>query len=243
MSTEEPSPVTVQQRAGHRPRKWFGRYLTGGVAGLADASSRPVRSPRAIDPAKALLIVELRRRQMIQSRIDRSVGVSASTVSRVLARAGLSKLSDLAPAKQVVRYEHERPGDLLHIDTKKRGRIVRASHRLSGSLRDSVDSAGWEMLFVVVDDHARFAFTAMHPDEKTPQAVRSLHDAVAYFAGLGVMVSRVLSDNGAAFCSRDFASAGTELGIQHRFTRAYRPQTNGKAERFIQSALREWAYG
>ena len=101
-------------------RKWFGRYLTGGVAGLADASSRPVRSPRAIDPAKALLIVELRRRQMIQSRIDRSVGVSASTVSRVLARAGLSKLSDLAPAKQVVRYEHERPGDLLHIDTKKR---------------------------------------------------------------------------------------------------------------------------
>ena len=96
---------------------------------------------------------------------------------------------------------------------------------------------------MVVDDHARFAFTAMHPDEKTPQAVRSLHDAVAYFAGLGVMVSRVLSDNGAAFCSRDFASAGTELGIQHRFTRAYRPQTNGKAERFIQSALREWAYG
>jgi transposase InsO family protein len=210
-------------------RKWFGRYLTGGVAGLADASSRPVRSPRAIDPAKALLIVELRRRQMIQSRIDRSVGVSASTVSRVLARAGLSKLSDLAPAKQVVRYEHERPGDLLHIDTKKRGRIVRASHRLSGSLRDSVDSAGWEMLFVVVDDHARFAFTAMHPDEKTPQAVRSLHDAVAYFAGLGVMVSRVLSDNGAAFCSRDFASAGTELGIQHRFTRAYRPATSNPA--------------
>jgi hypothetical protein len=173
-----------------------------------------VRSPRAIDPAKALLIVELRRRQMIQSRIDRSVGVSASTVSRVLARAGLSKLSDLAPAKQVVRYEHERPGDLLHIDTKKRGRIVRASHRLSGSLRDSVDSAGWEMLFVVVDDHARFAFTAMHPDEKTPQAVRSLHDAVAYFAGLGVMVSRVLSDNGAAFCSR---------GLRQRRHRARHP--------------------
>lgn len=224
-------------------RKWQGRYLAGGEAALADASSRPAHSPRAIEPAKALLIVELRRRRMTQARIAASVGVSDSTVSRVLARAGLSKLSDLAPAEPVVRYEHDSPGDLLHIDTKKLGRIERPSHRVTGNRRDSVEGAGWEMLFVAVDDHARIAFTAMHPDEKTPQAVRSLHDAVAYFAGLGVMVSRVLSDNGAAFCSRDFASAGTELGIQHRFTRAYRPQTNGKAERFIQSALREWAYG
>jgi len=224
-------------------RKWLGRYLAGGEAGLADASSRPARSPRAIDPAKALLIVELRRRRMIQSRIARSVGVSASTVSRVLARAGLSKLSDVAPAEPVVRYEHERPGDLLHIDTKKLGRIVRPSHRVTGNRRDSVNGAGWEMLFVAIDDHARIAFTAMHPDEKTPQAVRFLRDAVAYYAGLGVTVRRVLTDNGAAFRSRDFASACAELGIQHKFTRAYRPQTNGKAERFIQSALREWAYG
>ena len=224
-------------------RKWLGRYLADGEAGLADASSRPARSPRAIDPAKALLIVELRRRRMIQSRIACSVGVSASTVSRVLARAGLSKLSDLAPAEPVVRYEHERPGDLLHIDTKKLGRIVRPSHRVTGNRRDSVDGAGWEMLFVAVDDHARIAFTAMHADEKTPQAVRFLHDAVAYYAGLGVTVRRVLTDNGAAFRSRDFASACAELSIQHKFTRAYRPQTNGKAERFIQSALREWAYG
>lgn len=224
-------------------RKWLGRYLAGGEAGLADASSRPARSPRAIDPAKALLIVELRRRRMIQSSIARSVGVSASTVSRVLARAGLSTLSDLAPAEPVVRYEHERPGDLLHIDTKKLGRIVRPSHRVTGNRRDSVDGAGWEMLFVAVDDHARIAFTAMHADEKTPQAVRFLHDAVAYYAGLGVTVRRVLTDNGAAFRSRDFASACAALGITHKFTRAYRPQTNGKAERFIQSALREWAYG
>lgn len=224
-------------------RKWLGRYLAAGEAGLADASSRPTRSPRAIDPAKALLIVELRCRRMIQARIASSVGVSASTVSRVLARAGLSKLSDLAPVEPAVRYEHERPGDLLHIDTKKLGRIVRPSHRVTGSRRDSVDGAGWEMLFVAVDDHARIAFTAMHSDEKTPQAVRFLHDAVAYYAGLGVAVRRVLTDNGAAFRSRDFASACAELGITHKFTRAYRPQTNGKAERFIQSALREWAYG
>ena len=224
-------------------RKWLGRYLAGGEAALVDASSRPARSPRAIEPAKALLIVELRRRRMTQARIARSVGVCESTVSRVLARAGLSKLSDLAPAEPVVRYEHDSPGDLLHIDTKKLGRIERPSHRVTGNRRDSVNGAGWEMLFVAVDDHARIAFTAMHPDEKAPQAAQFLHDAVAYYAGLGITVRRVLTDNGAAFRSRDFASACAELGIKHRFTRAYRPQTNGKAERFIQSALREWAYG
>jgi transposase-like protein len=160
-------------------RKWLGRFLAGGEAGLADASSRPRVSPRAIEPAKALLIVELRRRRMIQSRIARSVGISESTVSRVLARAGLSKLSDLEPVEPVQRYEHERPGDLLHIDTKKLGRIARPSHRVTGNRRDSVDGAGWEMLFVAVDDHARIAFTAMHPDEKTPQAVEFLKAAVA----------------------------------------------------------------
>jgi transposase InsO family protein len=224
-------------------RKWLGRYLAAGEAGLADASSCPARSPRAIEPAKALLIVELRRRRMLHARIAASVGVSESTVCRVLARAGLSKLSDLAPAEPVVRYEHEQPGDLLHIDTKKLGRIVRPSHRVTGDRRDSVDGAGWEMLFVAVDDHARIAFTAMHPDEKTPQAVKFLRDAVAYYASLGVTVRRVLTDNGSAFRSRDFAQACSELGIRHKFTRAYRPQTNGKAERFIQSALREWAYG
>ena len=120
-------------------RKWLGRYLAGGSSALADASSRPMRSPRSIDPAKALLIVELRRRRMLQSRIARSVGVSESTVSRVLARAGLSRLSDFDPVEPVVRYEHEAPGDLLHIDTKKLGRIVRPSHRVTGI---SDDSAG-----------------------------------------------------------------------------------------------------
>jgi transposase InsO family protein len=223
-------------------RKWLGRYLAGGVAALSDASSRPANSPRAIDPAKALLIVELRRRRMLHARIAQSVGVSASTVSRVLARAGLSKLNDLAPREPVVRYEHEAPGELLHIDTKKLGRIVRPSHRVTGNRRDSVDGAGWEALFVAIDDHARLAFTAMHPDEKKTQAVRFLHDAVAYYARLGVQVQRLLTDNGAAFRSREFRQACVLLGIKHSFTRPYRPQTNGKAERFIQSPLREWAY-
>lgn len=191
----------------------------------------------------ALLILVLRRRRMLHSRIAQSVGVSASTVSRVLARAGMSKLSHLEPAGPVVRYEREAPGDLLHIDTKKLGCIVRPSHRVTGERRDSVHGAGWETLFVAVDDHARLAFTAIHPDEKKEQAVLFLRNAVAYYARMGVIVQRLLTDNGAAFRSREFRQTCIALGIKQSFTRPYRPQTNGKAERFIQSALREWAYG
>ncbi|OUM00622.1 integrase [Variovorax sp. JS1663] len=190
--------------------------MAAGAAGLADASSRPACSPRAISPA---------------------------TVGRVRARAGLSHLSDLQPAEPVVRYEHEAPGQMRHIDTKKLGRIERPSHRVTGNRRDSLDGAGWETLFVVIDDHARIAFTDVYPDEKTPQAVQFLHNAVAYYRSLGVTVERLLTDNGSAFRSKEFAKACQQLGIRHRFTRPCRPQTNGKAERFIQSALREWADG
>lgn len=224
-------------------RKWLGRFLAGGEAALFDKSSRPDKSPRAIDPSKAMAIVELRRRYFLQARIASALGVSKATVSRVLARAGLSKLSDLQPKEAVVRYEHAAPGDMLHIDTKKLGRIERPSHRVTRNRRDSVDGAGWEMLFVAVDDHARIAFTAMHPDERAPSAVSFLRTAATYYASLGIKVRELLTDNGAAFRSTLFKVACVELGIKHRFTRAYRPQTNGKAERFIQSALREWAYG
>ena len=224
-------------------RKWLGRYLAEGEAALADASSRPKRSPKAIEPAKALLIVELRQRRMIQSRIAQAVGVSEATVSRVLARAGLSKLSDLQPREPVQRYEHAEAGDLLHIDTKKLGRIERPSQRVTGNRKDSVEGAAWEYLFVAVDDHARVAFTAMHPDERKESAVQFLRDAVAYYNRLGVKIKRLLTDNGSAFRSKPFRLACQQLGITHKFTRAYRTQTNGKAERFIQSALREWAYG
>jgi len=224
-------------------RKWLGRYLAFGKDALTDASSRPAQSPRAIAPAKALAIVELRHKRLTQARIAAALGVAKSTVSRVLARAGLSRLSDLQAAEPIVRYEHAAPGQMLHIDTKKLGRIERPSHRVTGNRRDSVAGAGWEVLFVAIDDHARIAFTDMHPDEKTPWAVQFLHNAVAYYRSLGVQIQRLLTDNGAAFRSRDFALACRKLGIKHKFTRPYRPQTNGKAERFIQSALREWAYG
>jgi transposase InsO family protein len=224
-------------------RKWLGRFLVQGDAGLRDASSRPRVSPRAIPPERALVVVELRRRRLTQAHIARSLGLSESTVSRVLRKAGLSRWRDLLPAEPVVRYEHRHPGDLVHLDTKKLGRIVRTGHRITGDPRDSVEGAGWEFLFVAVDDHARIAFTQMKPDECRPSAVAFLRATVAHFAGLGVAVRRILTDNGSAFRSKDFACACRRLGLQHSFTRPYRPQTNGKAERFIQSALREWAYG
>jgi transposase InsO family protein len=189
-----------------------------------------------------LAIVELRRRRLTQARIAASLGVSKSTVGRVLKRAGLSRLSDLEPSEPIVRYEHERPGDLIHIDTKKLGRIERMGKRIPGSSHNPI-RAGWEYLFVAIDDHARIGFTDMYPDEKKASAAQFLHNTVAYFRSLGVQPKRILTDNGACFQSNDFAEACRTHKLKHSFTRPYRPQTNGKAERFIQSALREWAYG
>ena len=223
--------------------KWFGRYLAHGQAGLVDASSRPAYSPRSIDPTKALAVVELRKKRLTHARIAAALGLSRSTVGRVLRRAGMSLLSDLEPAEPVVRYEHEAPGDMLHIDIKKLGRIERPSHRVTGDRKDTSRGAGWEFLFVAVDDHARIGFTAMHPDERKASAIAFLQACVAYYARLGITIRRLLTDNGSAFRSKAFVEACRDLGIAKRYTRPYRPQTNGKAERFIQSALREWAYG
>jgi len=222
--------------------KWLGRYLAEGEPGLRDRSSRPNRSPRSIRPEKTLAIVELRHRRLTQARIAASLGVSKSTVGRVLKRAGLSHLSDLEPCAPVVRYEHERPGDLIHIDTKKLGRIERMGKRIAGGSHSPI-KAGWEYLFVAIDDHARLGFTDMFPDEAKASATQFLQNTVAYFRSLGVPPKRILTDNGSSFRSEKFAKACRPLRLKHSFTRPYRPQTNGKAERFIQSALREWAYG
>lgn len=240
------SPADAAKAAGvseATARKWLGRFLAGGEAALADKSSRPAQSPRRISQSTALAIVELRKRRLTQARIASSLSVSESTVSRVLRRAGLSKLSQLEPAAPVQRYEHAAPGELLHIDTKKLGVIAREGHRIHGDRRSRVRGVGWEVLFVAVDDHARVAFTQMHPDERGPSAATFLRAAHAYYASLGVSIKRVLTDNGSPFMSRAWRETCAELGIAHKRTRAYRPQTNGKAERFIQSALREWAYG
>ncbi len=224
-------------------RKWLGRYLADGAAGLLDKSSRPEKSPRAIEPSVALAIVELRRKLFLQSRIATYMGVSKATVSRVLRRAGLSRLSDLQPQEPVQRYERETPGELLHIDIKKLGRFDKVGHRITGDRTQRARNIGWEYVFVAIDDHSRIAFTQMYPDEKKESAVDFLRAATGYFAGLRVPIQRLITDNGPAFHSAAFGEVCLELGIQQKFTRAYRPQTNGKAERFIQSALREWAYG
>ena len=235
--------AAVQGVTAVTARKWLGRYLADGVEGLADKSSRPSRSPRAINPNVALAIIELRRKLFTQSRIATYLGVSKATVSRVLRRAGLSRFCDLAPVDIVQRYEREAPDDLLHIDIKKLGKFSDIGHRITGACSRRTRGLGYEYLFVAVDDHARVAFTAMRPDERKESARSFLGETVEYFAKLGVSVQRVLTDNGPAFHSHVFGDACNDLGISHKFTRAYRLQTNGKAERFIQSALREWAYG
>ena len=189
------------------------------------------------------MIVELRRKLMLQAQIASYVGISKATVSRVLRRAGLSRLSDLRPPESVQRYEREQPGELLHIDIKKLGRIERPGHRVTGTREGRVQGAGWEFLYVAVDDHSRVAFTQMYPNERKESAVSFLEAAAAYYATLGTPVQRLITDNGPAFHSKVFVKRCSELGIRQKFTRSYRPQTNGKAERFIQSALREWAYG
>ena len=224
-------------------RKWLGRYLAGGTAALADKSSRPALSPRAIDPSVALTIIELRRKLFLQARIAAYTGVSRSTVSRVLQRAGMSKLTDLSPKEDVQRYEHDAPGELLHIDIKKLGRFDKVGHRITGDRTQRARNIGWDYVFVAVDDHSRVAFTQVYPDETKQSAESFLRASVSHFESLRVPVQRMITDNGKCFHSALFGAACLELGIAQKFTRAYRPQTNGKAERFIQSALREWAYG
>lgn len=224
-------------------RKWVGRFLLAGEEGLHDRSSRPQNSPKRISEAKAVMILELRRRRHIMQDIARYIGCSVSTVSRVCAQAGLSRLANLEPTEAVQRYEHERPGDLLHIDTKKLGRIGVMGHRVTGDQSVRARGVGWEFLFVGVDDHARIGLTELYADETTPTAVRFLEYAVSYFTRLGVRVRRVMTDNGGAFRSKVFKRTCERLRLKHIFTKPYTPRTNGKAERFIQSALREWAYG
>lgn len=224
-------------------RKWLGRFRQSGPGGLLDRSSRPLKTRCTVDAALLQRIEQLRRTRMPMRSIAAIVGRSMATVSRVLARLELSSLKALEPASPVLRYEREAPGELLHMDTKKLGKIVRPSHRVTGNRRDSVEGAGWEFAHVAIDDHSRAGFVQMYDDERKDSTVAFLQAAVAHYAALGVKIKRLLTDNGPAYRSRLFARTCLALGIRHTFTRPYRPQTNGKAERFIQTCLREWAYG
>ena len=224
-------------------RKWLRRFEREGVAGLADRSSRPSRTRASLDETLLRWVEQLRRLRMPMRRIAELVGRSVSTVSRWLARLGLSSLRALEPVRPVLRYEHSAPGEMLHMDTKKLGRIVRPSHRVTGDRRDRVEGAGWEFAHVAIDDYSRAGFVQMHADERKDSATSFLKATVAVLAAQGVRVKRLLTDNGPAYRSRLFNKTCQSLGIKHTYTRPYTPQTNGKAERFIQTCLREWAYG
>lgn len=222
--------------------KWVRRFRQGGVVALRDWSSRPRRSPRRTSTELGTRVEHLRRERWTGVRIAQATGLSRATVSRILTRLKLNKARMLEPSVPIIRYEHPAPGDLLHIDIKKLARIHKPGHRLTGNPQDETRGAGWEFLYVAIDDHSRIAFTALLSDEKAASAGAFLRQAVAHFARLGIGVRRVLTDNGPCFCSRLFAQACRELQIKPMRTRFYTPRTNGKAERFIQTAIREWAY-
>ena len=189
-------------------------------------------------------IERLRRQRMPGNRIARLLGLPRSTVGAELRRLGLGRLKALDPPAPVVRYQRERPGELLHLDTKKLGRIAGVGHRITGQHSGMVKNRGigWEALHVCVDDASRLAYTELLPDEPKKSAIAFLDRALAWFDRLGVGVERVITDNGSAYRSHAFRSRLAQLGIRHIRTRPYTPKTNGKAERFIQTSLREWAY-
>jgi transposase InsO family protein len=240
------TPKAAATAAGVSPRtvwNWLRRYRLEGSDGLRDRSSRPHRLRKPTPQSVVDRIEVLRRQRMPGKQIAQEAGVSPSTVSRVLRRLGLSKFKALEPVDPVRRYERERPGELLHIDIKMLGRFVRTGHRITGDRQKGESrGAGHEFVHVAIDDASRLAFCQIRPDQKKESAVAFLEAAVADYRRLGINVTGVMTDNGSCYRAKAFVKLCKRLNLKHIFTKPYRPQTNGKAERFIQTALREWAY-
>jgi len=224
-------------------RKWLARYRAEGVGGLSDRSSRPHRIPRRTAPERARAVVALRRARMTAEEIAACLAMPQRTASRICARAGLGRLRSVDPAEPANRYETPRPGQLVHIDVKKLGRIERLGHRVTGTRAGQRKGAGWERVHVAIDGATRMAYVEVLADEKKETCCGFLERAVAWFAARGIAVERILTDNGSAYRSHRHRETCTRLGIRHRRTRAYRPRTNGKAERFIKTLTERWAYG
>jgi transposase InsO family protein len=223
-------------------RKWIQRYRTAGVPGLQDRSCRPHHAPTAVAPELVAWIQRLRRQRWTGARIAQALQLSRATVARYLQRCGLARLRALDPPVPVQRYEWPRAGDLVHLDIKKLGRIGRIGHRLTGDRRRRVRGIGWEYVHVAVDDATRVAYVEVLPDEQGVTVTAFLWRALAWFRRVGIRVRRILTDNGSGYLSHVFAQLCRTARIRHRRTRPYTPRTNGKAERFIQTLLREWAY-
>jgi transposase InsO family protein len=233
--------------------KWVRRFRLEGLAGLRDRSSAPQRRPRRLPSERIEAIRALRKLRLTAAEIAELLELALSTVSRWLKRIGLGKRSRLSPPEPANRYERARPGELVHVDIKKLGRFRRPGKRVTGSQRGRASQTtaagrgrglvGWDFVHVCVDDATRLAYVEVLPDERGRTAAAFLRRAVAWLAERGVRVERVMSDNGSCYVSRDHAAACRELGLRHLRTRPYRPRTNGKAERFIQTLQNDWAYG
>jgi transposase InsO family protein len=239
------TPATASAVAGVSLRtiyKWLSRFKKEGAVGLCDRRSRPKRLRCALSVKQRQRIEELRRERRPYREIAKGVKAPLSTVARYVRTLGLNRLEILDPKPPVQRYEHERPGELVHLDTKRLGRFRRPGHRVTGNRHVDSPRAGWEFLHIAIDDHARVAYGEFYRDERGRSAARFLAHLVRYYQRLGIRIARVLTDNGKCYQWKGFRRACKRLGIKHSFTRPYRPQTNGKAERFIQTALREWAY-
>jgi transposase InsO family protein len=230
--------------------KWVRRYREHGAAGMPDRSSRPFRSPRQTGRAIVAQVEQLRRLRWNGWRIARQLDLSRATVSRILRRLGLNRLRSLDPPPPVVRYEHKHPGDLIHFDIKRLARIAKPGHRIHGDRTRETRGVGYEYLHIAIRacpersrrDHSRISFAAILPDQTHLSAIRFFLMARAHYARFGFSIRRVLTDNGSCYRHWLFRKSLREQHVKHRFTRIYTPRTNGKAERFIQTALREWAY-
>lgn len=224
-------------------RKWLGRRRRGPSEDFRDRSSAPRRCPRTVSPQQVAHIETLRRQRLTGPAIAHRLGMPRSTVGLVLRRLGLGKLATLEPKAVAIRYERSLPGELIHLDIKKLGRFDKPGHRATGDRQKGTSRhAGWDFLHVCVDDASRLAYTEILPSERQDDTTAFLQRALAWLGRHGVTVQRVMTDNGSAYRSHIFRKALAAAGARHIRTRPYTPRTNGKAERFIQTSLREWAY-
>lgn len=239
-------PIETAQAMGVSVRtvyKWLRRYRDEGIAGLQNRSSRPRHCPHQTTQRQITAVVDRRRQRQTYRQIAQQLGLGVSTVARILKRAGLNRLAYLDPPRSDNRYEHEAPGDMLHLDIKKLGRFRRPGHRVTGNRRNTPKNGpGWEYVHVAIDDHSRIGFATVQADETAVSACKALLATVRYYRSLSIRFRQVLTDNGSAYISKAFKRLCRRLGLVHRRTRPYTPRTNGKAERFIQTSLREWAY-
>lgn len=223
--------------------KWLRRFRQEGALGLRDRLSRPHSSPQETPEILRRRVLELRQKRLTGLEIAQTIGLPRATVSRILRKAGVGRLRSLEPPEPVRRYEHERPGDLLHIDIKKLARIVGGpGHRIHGDRRTRKSGAGWEHVYVCVDDHSRLSYVEPLKDENKQTAAGFLDRALSWYRASGIEPRRLLTDNGGVFKSDLFRAVCDRAQLRQSFTKVYRPRTNGKAERFIQTLLREWAY-